>query len=95
MKTITYVFGMACHPCVRNRVNGSRALQSAFAATPLRPQPGFTEYLTSSRLWFESFQNWQSEFLAIASMVWLGVYLRQQYSPESKPVHASHDETGR
>jgi uncharacterized protein DUF6766 len=53
------------------------------------------DYLTSSRFWFESFQNWQSEFLAIASMVWLGVYLRQRWSPESKPVHAPHAETGR
>jgi hypothetical protein len=57
--------------------------------------PGFAEHLTTSRLWFESFQNWQSEFLAIASMVWLSVYLRERGSPESKPVHASHDETGR
>jgi hypothetical protein len=54
-----------------------------------------TEYLASARFWFESFQNWQSEFLSIAAMVWLAVYLRQRGSPESKPVHASHDETGR
>ena len=52
---------------------------------------GFAAYLASPRFWFESFQNWQSEFLAIASMVWLTVYLRQRYSPESKPVHAPHD----
>jgi hypothetical protein len=60
-----------------------------------QPRPVFTDYLTSSRFWFESFQNWQSEFLAIASMVWLAVYLRQRWSPESKPVHAPHAETGR
>jgi hypothetical protein len=57
--------------------------------------PTFIDYLVSSRFWFESFQNWQSEFLAIASMVWLAVYLRQRWSPESKPVHAPHAETGR
>jgi hypothetical protein len=57
--------------------------------------PTFGTYLGSARFWFESFQNWQSEFLAIASMVWLAVYLRQRYSPESKPVHASHEDTGR
>ena len=57
--------------------------------------PTLATYLISSQLWFESFQNWQSEFLAIASMVWLAVYLRQRASPESKPVHAPHDETGR
>lgn len=55
----------------------------------------FAEYLASSRFWFESFQNWQSEFLSIAAMVWLAVYLRQRGSPESKPVHAPHSETGR
>ena len=60
-----------------------------------RAAPSFGEYLRSSRFWFESFQNWQSEFLAIASMVWLAVYLRQRWSPESKPVHAPHGETGR
>jgi hypothetical protein len=58
-------------------------------------RPGLTDYLMSARFWFESFQNWQSEFLAIAAMVWLAVYLRQRYSPESKPVHAPHAETGR
>ncbi|MCA1583606.1 MAG: hypothetical protein LC791_02120 [Acidobacteria bacterium] len=58
-------------------------------------RPTFGVYLGSARFWFESFQNWQSEFLAIASMVWLAVYLRQRWSPESKPVHAPHDETGR
>jgi hypothetical protein len=60
-----------------------------------QPEPTFSDYVTSSRFWFESFQNWQSEFLAIAAMVWLAVYLRQRWSPESKPVHASHSETGR
>ena len=50
----------------------------------------FAGYLASPRFWFESFQNWQSEFLSIALMVWLAVYLRQRYSPESKPVHAPH-----
>jgi hypothetical protein len=57
--------------------------------------PELLDYLTSARFWFESLQNWQSEFLAIAAMVWLAVYLRQRHSPESKPVHAPHDETGR
>jgi hypothetical protein len=60
-----------------------------------QPRPSFSDYLTSARFWFESFQNWQSEFLAIASMVWLAVYLRQRWSPESKPVHTPHAETGR
>jgi hypothetical protein len=56
--------------------------------------PTLGAYVSSSRFWFESFQNWQSEFLSIAAMVWLAVYLRQRWSPESKPVHAPHHETG-
>jgi hypothetical protein len=63
----------------------------------LHGQPGasLADYMMSSRFWFESFQNWQSEFLSVAAMVWLAVYLRQRGSPESKPVHAPHSDTGR
>jgi len=53
----------------------------------------FVQFVTSSTFWFESFQNWQSEFLSIAAMVWLSVYLRQRGSPESKPVHAPHHQS--
>ena len=52
-------------------------------------------YLATSRFWFESFQNWQSEFLAIGSMVVLSIWLRERGSPESKPVDAPHTDTGR
>ena len=52
------------------------------------------EYVGTSRFWFESFQNWQSEFLSIGLMVVLSIYLRQKGSPESKPVDAAHSETG-
>ncbi len=60
-----------------------------------RAEPGLIQYMVSTRFWFESFQNWQSEFLSVGVMVWLAVYLRQRWSPESKPVHAPHGETGR
>lgn len=52
------------------------------------------EYLKSSQFWFESLQNWQSEFLAIGLMVVLSIFLRQRGSPESKPVDAPHVQTG-
>jgi hypothetical protein len=52
------------------------------------------EFLTHSRFWFESFQNWQSEFLAIWCMVVLTIFLRQRGSPESKPVDSPHRQTG-
>ena len=52
------------------------------------------EYLGTSSFWFESFQNWQSEFLAVAAIVILSIRLRQKGSPESKPLHAPHSKTG-
>jgi hypothetical protein len=52
------------------------------------------QYLGTSQFWFESFQNWQSEFLAVAAIVGGSVYLRQRSSSQSKPVHASNAETG-
>jgi hypothetical protein len=51
-------------------------------------------YLHRAQFWFESLQNWQSEFLAVAAIVLLTIFLRQQGSPESKPVHAAHSTTG-
>jgi hypothetical protein len=51
-------------------------------------------YMGTSRFWFESFQNWQSEFLSVAAIVILSIWLRQQGSPESKPVAAPHSQTG-
>jgi hypothetical protein len=54
-----------------------------------------SSYVGSQRFWFESFQNWQSEFLSLAAMVIATIYLRQRGSAESKAVHAPHEETGR
>ncbi len=54
----------------------------------------FIEYLATSRFWFESLQNWQSEFFSIGMMVVLSIFLRQKGSPESKPVASPHRETG-
>jgi hypothetical protein len=51
-------------------------------------------YLATTQFWFESFQNWQSEFMSIVALTVLAIFLRQQGSPESKPVDAAHSETG-
>lgn len=51
------------------------------------------QYMTTAQFWFESLQNWQSEFLAVGSMVVLTIFLREKGSAESKPVDAPHDET--
>jgi hypothetical protein len=50
--------------------------------------------LADSEFWYESFQNWQSEFLSIGALVVFGIFLRERGSPESKPVHAPHSQTG-
>jgi hypothetical protein len=52
------------------------------------------EYVGTPQFWFESFQNWQSEFLSLAAMVILTIFLRQRGSPESKPVAAPTWDTG-
>jgi hypothetical protein len=49
-------------------------------------------YITSSRFWFQSLQNWQSEFLAIGSMVLLSIWLREKNSPESKEAQTPYGE---
>ncbi|WP_313318625.1 DUF6766 family protein [Stenotrophomonas sp.] len=58
------------------------------------PVPGFFEHLFSSDFWFESMQNWQSEFLAVLGLVVLTIFLRQKDSPQSKAVEAPHAQTG-
>jgi hypothetical protein len=52
------------------------------------------EYALSPNFWNRTLQNWQSEFLAVGSMVVLSIYLRQRGSPESKPVGSAHAATG-
>lgn len=59
-----------------------------------QPPEGLGSYLTSPRFWFESFQNWQSEFLSVFAIIILSIFLRQKGSPQSKPVDAPNDETG-
>lgn len=59
-----------------------------------QPAVSIAEHLVSGQFWFESFQNWQSEFLSTAVIVVLLIFLRFRGSPESKPVAARHAETG-
>lgn len=58
------------------------------------PNETATHYLFNSRFWFESFQNWQSEFLSVFALVVFSIFLRQKGSPQSKPVDAPNTETG-
>ena len=58
-----------------------------------QPPIVLAEYLTNPDFWNRTLQNWQSEFLAVGSMVALSIVLRQRGSSESKPVGTPHDVT--
>ena len=58
------------------------------------PAETWNHFIGDSRFWFESFQNWQSEFLSVFAIVVLSIFLRQKGSPQSKPVDAPNLETG-
>ncbi|WP_379091503.1 DUF6766 family protein [Pedobacter sp. UC225_65] len=74
---------------------GSFTAHNTMQAAKGLPQETIYTYIGQSEFWFETFQNWQSEFLSVASIVFLTIYLRQKGSPESKPVDAPHGETGK
>ncbi|WP_064750187.1 DUF6766 family protein [Lysobacter antibioticus] len=73
---------------------GSWRQQVEQAQREAQPVPSLSEHLGSAQFWFESFQNWQSEFLAVLTLVVLSIWLRQAHSPQSKPVRAPHAQTG-
>jgi len=58
------------------------------------PSQSLGNFITEPRFWFESFQNWQSEFLSVFAIIVLSIFLRQKGSSQSKPVDAANDETG-
>ncbi len=58
-----------------------------------QPTVSVAEYVLTSQFWFESMQNWQSEFVAVAAIVGMSIFLRQRGSPESKAVAEPHRET--
>lgn len=85
---LLFIFSVAIHA-----VGGTRLYNEEQAAMGMAPV-SVLQYVGGSRFWFESLQNWQSEFLSLLSMVVLSIFLRQRGSPESKPVDAPHHTTG-
>jgi len=73
---------------------GSWRLENAERALDGRLPEAWWDHVTGAQFWFESMQNWQSEFLAVFSLVVLTIVLRQKDSPQSKPVRAPHAQTG-
>jgi hypothetical protein len=74
-------------------IGGARAY-SAEQLAHGEPAVSVWGFVRTAQFWFESFQNWQSEFLAVAVIVGASVYLRQRGSAESKPVAEPHHTTG-
>jgi succinate dehydrogenase hydrophobic anchor subunit len=75
-------------------LTGSREFNNEQASAGSADRVSTWGYMHRSQFWFESLQNWQSEFLAVAAIVVLSIVFRQYGSPESKPVHAPHSATG-
>lgn len=73
---------------------GSWRQHSEAALAHGKPAQSLLDHLASAELWFESMQNWQSEFLSVLAIVILSVYLREKDSSQSKQVDAPHDSTG-
>jgi len=86
--------------CATPRAGSANAIGGADDYNEEQQNHGSTEqvsplsYIGTNRFWFESLQNWQSEFLSVGALVILAVFLRQKGSPESKPADAPHAETG-
>jgi hypothetical protein len=73
---------------------GSTRRMNEEALQHRQPLQTMADTLADPEFWYESFQNWQSEFLSIGVLLVLGIYLRERGSPESKPVAAPHAATG-
>ncbi len=85
---LLFVASMWLHAC------GGAAAESVSRLAHGKPPIGTLAYMATSKFWFESMQNWQSELVSIVAIVGLSIFLRQQGSPQSKPVDESNDETG-
>lgn len=73
---------------------GSAKLFNAEQRIDGLPTKTMWQYIDNANFWFESFQNWQSEFLSIFCIIVFTIFLRQKGSPQSKPVDAANTETG-
>jgi len=73
---------------------GGRVAYNHDAEAHGRPTLSLAGFLASPTFWFQSLQNWQSEFLSVGALVVLSIFLRERGSAQSKPVDAPNDETG-
>jgi len=85
------LFGLFLISFVLHAAGGARAVSAERAWREEEAVSIFT-YLGTARFWFESLQNWQSEFLSVGVLVVLSIFLRQRGSTESKPIDPPHPE---
>jgi O-antigen ligase len=93
--SLSIVFGILFLASWSMHLYGSWRDQNTENLIKHQPLISIGNFLMEPRFWFETFQNWQSEFLSVLGIVFLSIYLRQKGSPESKPVDAPHMETGK
>lgn len=74
-------------------IYGSLTEENEHLVQQHKPVETLYTFIGSSKLWFESFQNWQSEFLSVFAIIALSIFLRQQGSSQSKPVDTPNGET--
>lgn len=70
-----------------------RSAYNAGQLVDLQAPVSWSDYLVAPDFWNRTLQNWQSELLAVGSMVVFSIYLRERGSPESKPVGTPHSAT--
>jgi hypothetical protein len=57
-----------------------------------QPAQTMIDTLAEPEFWYESFQNWQSEFLSIGVLLVLGIYLRERVAaPHVTTGHRTED----
>jgi membrane protein implicated in regulation of membrane protease activity len=87
------LFGLFLACIILHAVGGAAAYNEQQATHHL-PPVSLARFAVSSTFWWESFQNWQSEFLSVGVLSVLSIYLRQKGSSQSKPVDSPNEETG-
>jgi len=93
-RSLAIVFGLLFLASLIFHALGGQLLESEERLAQGLPSLSFLDVVRSSQFWFESFQNWQSEFLSVLAIVAFTIFLRQRGSPQSKPVAAPHSKTG-
>ncbi len=92
--SLTIAFGVLFLGAMALHLSGGQRAYNEQQRQHAGQEVSLAEFLGTSEFWFQSLQNWQSEFLGLGSMVVLSIFLRQRGSPESKPVESPHFQTG-